>query len=266
MEFIFVRLTPVSLRCLSPFCELTVWEFCLRFERLSSSQSLALRGLGPRPLYVARQASHMAPNCQRTPRPLGHLSFLSESSLLFSALQEIYLLLLYHAEVHNALWGRLKASNSLLSKQGTILLLPSLAGPYGLLWLSRVHLTKLLSHFSHVRLCVTPKTAAHQAPPSLGSSRQEHWSGLPFPSPMHESEKWKWSRPVVSDSVQPHGLPPTRLLRPWDFPGKSTGVGCHCLLRIWLRVLHKPLSRGNLASEDSPKEAGHHLPFRMHVC
>jgi len=29
----------------------------------------------------------------------------------------------------------------------------------------------------------------HQAPPSLGFSRQEHWSGLPFPSPMHESEK-----------------------------------------------------------------------------
>ena len=35
----------------------------------------------------------------------------------------------------------------------------------------------------------TPWTAAHQAPPSLGFSRQEHWNGLPFPSPMHESEK-----------------------------------------------------------------------------
>ena len=44
----------------------------------------------------------------------------------------------------------------------------------------------LLSCFSRVRLCVTPQTAAHQAPPSLGLSRQEHWSGLPFPSPMHE--------------------------------------------------------------------------------
>ena len=33
--------------------------------------------------------------------------------------------------------------------------------------------------------------AAHQAPPSLGFSRQEHWSGLPFPSPVQESEKWK---------------------------------------------------------------------------
>ena len=47
----------------------------------------------------------------------------------------------------------------------------------------------LLSHFSHVQLCATPQMAAHQAPPSLGFSRQEHWSELPFPSPMHESEK-----------------------------------------------------------------------------
>ena len=36
--------------------------------------------------------------------------------------------------------------------------------------------------------------AACQARPSLGFSRQEYWSGLPFPSPMHESEKGKWSR------------------------------------------------------------------------
>ena len=41
----------------------------------------------------------------------------------------------------------------------------------------------LLSRFSRVRLCATPETAAHQAPPSLGFPRQEHWSGLPFPSP-----------------------------------------------------------------------------------
>ena len=40
--------------------------------------------------------------------------------------------------------------------------------------------------------CLTlcdPIDGSHQAPPSLGFSRQEHWSGLPFPSPMHESEK-----------------------------------------------------------------------------
>ena len=47
----------------------------------------------------------------------------------------------------------------------------------------------LLTRFSRVRLWATPQTAAHQALLSLGFSRQEHWSGLPFPSPMHESEK-----------------------------------------------------------------------------
>ena len=60
----------------------------------------------------------------------------------------------------------------------------------------------LLSRFSRVRLCATPETAAHQAPLSLGFSRQEYWSGLPFPSPIHESEKWKevaQSCPTLSD-------------------------------------------------------------------
>ena len=41
----------------------------------------------------------------------------------------------------------------------------------------------------------------------------------------------KWSRSVVTDSLWPHGLKPTRLLPPWDFPGNSTGVGCHFLLQ-----------------------------------
>ena len=51
---------------------------------------------------------------------------------------------------------------------------------------------------------------------------------------MHESEKWKGSRSVVYNSSRPHGLQPTRLLRLWDFPGKSTGVGCHHLLHVYL--------------------------------
>ena len=60
----------------------------------------------------------------------------------------------------------------------------------------------LLSHFSRVRLCTTPQTAAHQAPPSLEFSRQEHWSGLPFPSPMHASEsEVAQSCPTLSDSM-----------------------------------------------------------------
>ena len=51
------------------------------------------------------------------------------------------------------------------------------------------HMLLLLSRFSLVQLCATPERAAYQAPPSPGFSRQEHWSGLPFPSPMQESEK-----------------------------------------------------------------------------
>ena len=72
--------------------------------------------------------------------------------------------------------------------------------------------------------------AAHQAPPSLGFSKQEHWSGLPFPSPMQESE----NRVKSLSRVQLLATPWTaayRLPRPWDSPGKNTGVGCHFLLQ-----------------------------------
>ena len=72
----------------------------------------------------------------------------------------------------------------------------------------------LLSRFSRVWLCATPETAAHQAPLSVGFSRQEHWSGLPFPSPMHESEKWKWSLSRVQLLATPwtaaHQAPPSK--------------------------------------------------------
>ena len=107
------------------------------------------------------------------------------------------------------------------------------AGRFFIVWATQETLyfmMLLLSLFSCVRHCVTPQMAAHQAPPSLGFSRQEHWSGLPFPSPRHEREKWKWSLSVILDSSWPNGLQPTRLLHPWEFPGKSSGVGCHCLL------------------------------------
>ena len=77
-----------------------------------------------------------------------------------------------------------------------------IAGGFWAIWATKeAHpICMLLSHFSRVRLCVTPETAAHQTPPSLEFSRQEHWSGLPFSPPMHESEKGKWSPSVVSDS------------------------------------------------------------------
>ena len=58
----------------------------------------------------------------------------------------------------------------------------------------------ICSLLSPVQLFVTLWTVAPQAPLSMGFLRQEYWSGLPVPSPVHESEKWKWSRSVASDS------------------------------------------------------------------
>ena len=58
----------------------------------------------------------------------------------------------------------------------------------------------LLSRFSRVQLYATPSTAAQQAPLSLGFSRQEHWSGLPFPSPVRESEVAQ-SYPTLCDPM-----------------------------------------------------------------
>ena len=83
----------------------------------------------------------------------------------------------------------------------------------------------LLSHFSHVQLCATPETAAHQVPPSLRFSRQEHWSGLPCPSPLHESE---------SEVAQ---LCPT-LSNPIDFslPGSSAHGNFQARVLEWVAI------------------------------
>ena len=62
--------------------------------------------------------------------------------------------------------------------------------------------------------------------PGILQARTLEWVAISF------SNKWKWSHSVVSDSSRPHGLQPTRLLCPWEFPGKSTGVGGHCLLEL----------------------------------
>ena len=89
----------------------------------------------------------------------------------------------------------------------------------------------LLSRFSRVRLCATPWTAAYQAPPSLEFSRQEHWSGLPFPlqcMKVKSESELAQSCPTLSNPMN-CSLPGSSIHG--IFPGKSTGVGCHCLLR-----------------------------------
>ena len=104
--------------------------------------------------------------------------------------------------VHHRLWGKLCASVEVQAEESSKLgqgwclcdrLLPYVSrrntSHMVRTFTIKMLLLLLLSRFSRVRLCATPETAACQAPPSLGFSRQEHWSGLPFPSPMHESER-----------------------------------------------------------------------------
>ena len=72
--------------------------------------------------------------------------------------------------------------------------------------------------------CSLPGSSVH------GFSRQEYWSGVPLPSPRYvyaATAKSLQSCPTL----RPHRQQPTRLLCPWDSPGKSTGVGCHFLLQ-----------------------------------
>ena len=85
----------------------------------------------------------------------------------------------------------------------------------------------LLSHFSHVQLCATPQTAAHQVPPSLGFSRQGYWNGLPFPSPMHACMLSCFSRVQLYATLwtAAHQAPLST-----GFSRQDSGVGCHFLL------------------------------------
>ena len=65
---------------------------------------------------------------------------------------------------------------------------------------------------------------------------------------------------VMSDSVRPHSQQPTRLPRPWDSPGKNTGVGCHFLLQC-IKMKVKSISRARLSA--TPWTAAHQAPLSM---
>ena len=84
---------------------------------------------------------------------------------------------------------------------------------------------------SRVRLFTTPWTAAHQAPPSMGFSRQEYWSGVPSSSPAELTAAAAAAKSLQSyPTLRSRRRQPTRLPHPWDSPGKNAGVGCHFLL------------------------------------
>ena len=99
----------------------------------------------------------------------------------------------------------------------------------------------LLSHFSRVRLCVTPWMSAHQASLSLGFFRQENWNGLPFPSPTHACMLSRFSHVWLCNPIDgsPPGFSVHRILQArilewvsisfskWHFPPRNlTQVSC----------------------------------------
>ena len=86
----------------------------------------------------------------------------------------------------------------------------------------------------------------------MGFSRQEYWSGVPFPSPGDLLTQGSnlcllhWQADSLPLAPLRNQMQPTRPLRPWDFPGKSTGVGCHHLLRKYQKQMQKNISSFSL--------------------
>ena len=92
---------------------------------------------------------------------------------------------------------------------------------------------------SHIRLFATPWTVAHQAPPSMGFSRQEYWSGLPFPSPYSINSNIQFSRSVVPNSLRPHGVQHARISSPSPTPRAYSNS---CPSSQWRHPTISPLS------------------------
>ena len=77
---------------------------------------------------------------------------------------------------------------------------------------THIHLRACM--LSHVQLYATPRTVAHQAPLSMGFSRQEYWSGLPFPSPGDLPTSGTEPRSPVSSTLQVNALPLSHRVSP----------------------------------------------------
>ena len=78
-------------------------------------------------------------------------------------------------------------------------------------------------HYCSTAICRLPCTAQGGTPPFTWWTRDRYTES--------KIDRHVLSCSVVSNSLWPHGLQPTRFLCPWDFPAKNTGVGCHFLLQ-----------------------------------
>ena len=103
----------------------------------------------------------------------------------------------------------------------------SLLEAFGNLAVSPVSRNLTVMHFS---LCSLTSGLVLGSPFSVETILSWNISYFFFFQFYWDSVNMLFSRSIVSDSVGSHGLEPTRLLHPWDFSGKSTGVGCHFLL------------------------------------
>ena len=92
-------------------------------------------------------------------------------------------------------------------------------------WDQQLWCTSLVATW-HVK---SSQTRDQTCVPCIGRWLLNHWTTTEVPRLANLIKKWSHS--VVSDSLWPRGLWLNRLLHPWDFPGKSTGVGCHFLLQ-----------------------------------
>ena len=127
---------------------------------------------------------------------------------------------------------------------------------------------------SCVRLFATPRTAAYQAPPSMGFSRQEYWSGLPFPCPgdlPHPGIEPR-SPTLQEDVLTSEPKVSSTLATPWTVArqapltigfSRNTGVSCHFLLQGIFPIqesnsglLHGRQILNRLSQEGSPSHQG----------
>ena len=109
-----------------------------------------------------------------------------------------------------------------------------------------------MKSLSHVQLLVTPWTAAYQAPPSMGFSRQEYWNGLPLPSPFIIGD---WNAKVGSQEIPgvtgkfDHGVQnETKFNR--VLSRECTGYGKHPLATTQEMTLHMDITRWSTLKSD----------------
>ena len=133
----------------------------------------------------------------------------------------------------------------------------------------------VVKSLSHVRLFATPWTVTYSASPSVGFSRQEYWSGLPFPSPGDLPNPGIKPRSPALEADALASEPPGKhheLYSPWNSPGQNTGVGSLSLLQGIFPTQgsnpglpHCRWVLYQLSHKESPKENYHVLNTRDYI-